>query len=347
MRDAQALNFVCGALMAYDSARGGSPYRGLDVERVFAAVELLGERTELEVTPFVASWHPAVDAWDRKSADMSFDRNLGAALLEGQGSAKRLIEDLVGSMTGPGTGQAYQSLAAEMIDQLRASVAPQYADLSYLKPLIKLGDAPRGITVATLNYDLTVELACQHSHVAVDTGIAHWIEHRRWRWQEKGVRLLKLHGSIDWCWERLPQERGDMPMFTVTHSTEPKSERRPPVLAFGTRNKLKPEGPFLSLLGEFEGQLQDSDHLIIVGYSFRDEHINEIVSRWTCEDKGHILTLVDPGVKENTNEQSFRGRLIRELNPRPRPHQDPLPQRVNVRTETAGKAFPRLHEGKS
>ena len=62
---AEPLNFVCGALMAYDSAGGASPYAGLDIERVFAAVQLLAERRTLEVTPFVAAWHPAVDAHDQ------------------------------------------------------------------------------------------------------------------------------------------------------------------------------------------------------------------------------------------------------------------------------------------
>src|SRR4051812_3365577 len=64
-QSAQALNFVCGALVAYDAAQGGNPYKGLDVEGVFAAIELLARRRDLEVTPFVAAWHPAVDEWDR------------------------------------------------------------------------------------------------------------------------------------------------------------------------------------------------------------------------------------------------------------------------------------------
>jgi hypothetical protein len=341
-RGAQALNFVCGALLAYDGARGESPYKGLDVERVFAAVELLGERTELEVTPFVASWHPAVDAWDRRSAGMSFDNNLAQALVQGRGSAERIIRDLVTSMTGSGTGQVYRNLAAEMIDRLRAIVAPQYENLSYLMPLVRLGNASGGLTVATLNYDLTVELACEQAHVAADTGIEHWIEHRRWRWAQGGVRLLKLHGSIDWCWKELANERGDMPMLTVVQSVEPESERRAPALVFGARNKLKPNGPFLSLLSEFEDRLRESGHLIVVGYSFRDDHINEIIRRWTREDKGHTITLIDPRAEEATHERGFRGRLIQQLNPRQIGQQEPLPQRVAVRAETAGEAFAQL-----
>lgn len=47
----QALNFVCGALVAYDATEGTSPYTGLDAERVFAVVRLLAEHRTLEVSP--------------------------------------------------------------------------------------------------------------------------------------------------------------------------------------------------------------------------------------------------------------------------------------------------------
>lgn len=58
--EADALHFVRASLLGYDAATGGSrPFGGLDVERVFAAVELLADRRTLEVTPFVAEWHPA------------------------------------------------------------------------------------------------------------------------------------------------------------------------------------------------------------------------------------------------------------------------------------------------
>src|SRR3954453_19164356 len=59
-RISEALHFVCGVLLADEGARGESPFAGLDVERVFAAVELLAERESLEAGPFVAAWHPGV-----------------------------------------------------------------------------------------------------------------------------------------------------------------------------------------------------------------------------------------------------------------------------------------------
>lgn len=56
-----ALNFAVGAMIAHDTARGANPYAGIDVERLFAAVQMLASRGDLETTPFVASWAPALD----------------------------------------------------------------------------------------------------------------------------------------------------------------------------------------------------------------------------------------------------------------------------------------------
>jgi hypothetical protein len=335
-----ALNFVCGALIAYDSARGKSVYTGLDVERVFAAIELLAERNELEVTPFVASWHPAVDAWDRVGPEPYFDENLAAALREPQrGESARLIERLIESKTRAGRGWNYSYLAKEMIVELREILTPPYDSLGYLKPLLNMARAGDGVTIATLNYDRTIESACKEASIPVDTGIGHWIESQKWSWATNGVRLLKLHGSIDWHWERSEYEVGEMPMRTVRQSfDEPMSEDDQPVLVFGLRNKLSPDGPFLSLLREFEDKLADCQHLIIVGYSFRDEHINEIVRRWTREDESRFITLVDP--KPPTSP--FGIELIQNLNPTTRDPDFERPPRVEVQSETAGAAFAQL-----
>jgi hypothetical protein len=339
---AQALNFVSGALVAYDSAEGKSPYEGLDIERVFAAVELLAERSKLEVTPFVASWHPAVDAWDRKRAPGNFDNQLQKEMIREHGRPKQVIERLIESMTGPGTGEVYEYLTKEMILHLRRLIAPPYTDLSYLAPLVKAASATSGLTIATLNYDVAIELTCKDTGVAVDTGIEHWIESGRWRWSDRGVRLLKLHGSIDWYWEWNRGENDELPLRVVAKSSEPESDEGEPVLAFGSRNKLKPEGPFLSLLSEFEDKLADSDHLIVVGYSFRDDHINEVIVRWTREDKERRISLIDPSPGDAPRSRGFREKMVWTLNRGAEHEGSEQLKRVDVRSETAAEAFAQM-----
>jgi hypothetical protein len=338
---AQALNFVCAALVLYESSSGASPYVGLDIERVFAAVELLRERRELEVSPFVSSWHPGVDAWDRPST-VGFNsefQQLISDMASGHGipDPQRLLERLIDSRTGSGTGETYKQLAAEMIVELRNLVASQPKDVSYLAPLVNLAQEGDGLTIATLNYDLAIEQAAEGQGVQADTGIAGWIKDRRWDWSEHGLRLLKLHGSIDWYWEN-QFEIGHLGRRTVAQASGA-SRSDAPVVVFGQRGKLRAEGPFLSLLGEFETCLVQSDRLIVIGYSFRDEHINEALRQWCGADPARTIVLVDPFLPEYEPGTTFRGELVSSLNPT---FPKDLPQRVELIKEPASEAVARL-----
>ena len=345
----QAINFICGALMAYDAAGGASPYMGLDVERVFTAVELLAERRELEVTPFVASWHQAVDAWDRPSAPSSVGRDISDALAKGLSGGSfyerdidRALQRFVDAKTATGTGETYRQLQRRMIHELRSLVATHPKEVAYLAPLVAAGRTSEGITVATVNYDLSIEHAGAREGVNVSTGIEQWDRERRLIWSD-GVRLLKLHGSIDWCWEPVKYEppKGQFPRRRLQKVDDPSDETRDPVVVFGQRGKLRSEGPFLSLLSEFEKQLSVTNRLIVVGFSFRDEHINEAIRHWLAEDYGRTIVLVDPNLPERPARDDFRaelaGRLIPFANAEPT-----FSPRLEVMEVKASEALPNL-----
>lgn len=342
-----ALHFVCGALIAYDAAEGESPYRGLDVERVFAAVELLAERHELEVTPFVAAWHPAVDGWDRQAASvpLGFDRNFQRAVTDdrrgGFNTPSRLIMSLIRNATSQSaTGFTYARLAGQMLNELRGLVATTRKQVDYLGPLVRCGRRRQGVTIASLNYDLSVELAAEVAGVRCTTGIERWITDGTWKWPTGGVRLLKLHGSIDWAWDRQEHVPGHLPRDVVTVSEEPTNEERRPVVVFGQRGKLRAAGPFLGLLGEFESHLAQADHLLVIGYSFRDDHVNEVIRRWTADDKTRMITAVDPFWPEDFSyeDDGFRAALTRHLIPNE--HSEPqFPARLRVVRQSSATAL--------
>lgn len=345
----EALNFVCGALVAYDAAAGASPYAGLDVERVFAAVGLLAERRTLEVSPFVSAWHPAVDAWDRPREPTFFGKDLKRALMSRFDSdIGRELKKFVDSLMGTRTGETYKQLADRMIAQLRTLVATTPKQVDYLVPLVTASRRPGGLTVATLNYDLSVEFACEAADVQCSTGIERWARDRRWHWPRDGVRLLKLHGSIDWAWDHQRPDRDSlaMPHKTVARVPNPQENRGQPVVIFGQRGKLSAEGPFLSLLAEFEKQLAAASELVVIGYSFRDDHINEAIRQWTTDDQTRTITIVDPALDPDRPERrhnGFREELLGSLNPpRYSPEQPPALGRVRIMTSTAAEALPQL-----
>jgi hypothetical protein len=338
-----ALHFVCGSLIAYDAAQGLSPFEGLDVERVFAAVELLAERRTLEVTPFVSAWHPAVDAWDEmsRSAPMSLGRDFKKALSspfdqELVQVITRLIDSRVTANAG---GETYAALARRMVGELRRLVAVSPKDVGYLTPLAQRGRRAGGLTVATLNYDLGVEQAAAQAGVPLSTGIGSWLENGRWGWPPNGIRLLKLHGSIDWVWDRHPYEDGELLRDVVRVIDDPEEEHEAPALVFGNRGKLQAKGPFLGLLAEFEDQLTASDQLIVIGYSFRDDHVNEVIRQWTSESKDNDLLVVDPYWPEAYDEAATP--FQRELESHLTDWRDPptFSPRLEVRRTTCSEAL--------
>lgn len=344
-----ALHFVCGALLAYDAASGKNPFTGLDVERVFAAVELLAERNVLEVTPFVASWHPAVDALDTTSTRIeNFDRELSHALAlpDSFNRAGGLIADLIDSRTGVNAnGRVYAELAEAMIRELRTLVATTPKQSDYLRPLVEAGRQAGGLTIATLNYDISIEGVAQATGLQWTTGIDEWMNQGRWLWPDEGVRLLKLHGSIDWVWGPVRHNPSMLPQRELAVTRRPQQEQRQPAVVFGQRGKLRAEGPFLGLLAEFETLLGKANHLIAVGYSFRDDHVNEVITRWVNERNDRKIIVIDPNWPENTlsfrMSNDFRSTLVNSLIPRE--HQPKAFQpRLEIRGEKCSEALVRL-----
>lgn len=50
----------------------------------------------------------------------------------------------------------------------------------------------------------------------------------------------------------------------------------------------------MDLLAAFRRELASTDELVVVGYSFRDEHINEYVKNWLAGSTDRTIVIVDP-----------------------------------------------------
>ncbi|MGC5223710.1 hypothetical protein ACPW96_14115 [Micromonospora sp. DT81.3] len=71
-----------------------------------------------------------------------------------------------------------------------------------------------------------------------------------------------------------------------------------PAMVFGANSKLRSDGPFLAMLVELDSLLAHTEWLTIVGYSFRDAHINRALTRWMNGDAAKRLSVIDPEVEE-------------------------------------------------
>ena len=309
---AQRFRYVCSVLAMWKARNGGSPFATLNIEEVFSAVELLAERRTLEVAPFVGHWLDGVDELDiglveRQKADALLHR-IGQYLTSGSKTASERMEIRQGfrddfersvrALTG-GDGLGYKELSYWMTRALvDALIIDDSGRVDYLAPLVRAATRRECRAVVTLNYDLSLEMAFDAAGILWETGIAPEGGFRISRFEEASrqrvgnlgepVPLVKLHGSISWT---IMMSNGLLTEFPWGGDLSTLS----PMLIFGQRQKLRHDGPFLDLLAEFRRALSDCSRVLIIGYSFRDKHVNHYLGEWFRENQESLLVVVSPG----------------------------------------------------
>ncbi len=205
--------------------------RGSTSNGVMSAIGLLGERDDLEISPFVYSWNPGVSEVKRPPRGILHHHRYIRGIK--RGVASRFESDLAEPLAdfirtvvdtgGDGSSfrQAYRRLQRSLVD-----VLARPGDVSYLDPLLDLANIQGSLYVGTLNYDLTMETRALQRGVPVDTGVERWIQSGEWNWPSVGIRLLKLHGPIDW--EGRTSRDGTLPQYILSTNV-------PQVLGGGTR----------------------------------------------------------------------------------------------------------------
>jgi NAD-dependent SIR2 family protein deacetylase len=285
-KETEVLNFVNEQLIADARKRYSGPSIDcVDIEALFNAILLLSERDKLEISPFVQSWHPELE--NIKDPDEIY-RHIMIWM-------KLMLRDL--------------------------TLIKDEERVGYLKPILNLVRQKNRLFIATLNYDYSIELLSRVNGIVWDTGIESWISKGVFDYPNDGIQLIKLHGSNYWLWsegvstydERLPHNRimvlpqfdDELPYTLLVYT---------PMVLFGHRNKLTAEGPFLDLLKQFDEQLQQSDLLTVIGYSFRDTHINFYISKYLNQYRGKIR-IVDPNFETSDVEYVRYLRELRENRP--------------------------------
>lgn len=316
---ADVISFVAGGLMFRAGMTGGDPFSGVDVEEVLNAISLLAERDQLEASPFIAAWHPRVDELDSEAAEARSEVSrvesaLSQLLGHVQENARqdrhfwahqprtndfaRAFKDAVWAIArGRSRGAIFRATEEAMISALRKIVWVDVPDrVAYLAPLFRVSSNGR-LCIATLNYDNTIELAAKSSDVHISSGIEAWSQHGTFDSGNDAIFLLKLHGSIDWVIREQPVSP-ERPMLrhTVARSTSKEMEGgwSRPAIVFGGRGKLTTDGPFLDLLRAFAEEVRRATALVVIGYSFRDPHVNEYIARWINDGADRRIVVVDP-----------------------------------------------------
>lgn len=347
-----ALDFAHLAIVHHNAGAnrgtpGIDPAVTVDVERLFSAVTLLSERADHEATPFVDMWDPHIDQFGRPGPH-PFDvdrylRETAAALNRDLAQPRRPLRvqltslsmaftQAVRSITGGDIANVYPSVLRAMIEALPAVLAITQ-DLAYLDPIFDLARRQGSLSVTTLNYDRTIELRGGQLQVEVATGLTDGSVAGQLDWPSDGLRLLKLHGSVDWRLVDRGLGMGYMPELVVS-ADDTASPGGQLAVVLGERGKLRAEGPFLHLFRRFEDDLAGVQELVVVGYSFRDDHVNELVRRWINDDATRRLVIVDPGlvvVPAYYAAPTFATQLFQRCGPNsPNPRVSLIPEEAKV-----------------
>lgn len=189
-----------------------------------------------------------------------------------------------------------------------SATAPTRA-LARLADLCESGVA---LDIFSLNYDLCIEKSLTDSGRAFLNGFS---ADAGWNPDEllsssAPIRLFKLHGSLDWIEDEL-YGLCSIEYPVHSHRKDLKTEGSRPLLIFGTVHKLSPREPFLTLAYHFARGTLDAPVLVIIGYSFGDRHVNEIIRQAMKKNRRLRVVVVSPKAKLLINQQDFLARQPR------------------------------------
>ncbi|MGC8202498.1 SIR2 family protein [Aliiroseovarius sp. PTFE2010] len=176
--------------------------------------------------------------------------------------------------------------------------------------------------VFTTNYDLFNERAMDRSGIPYSNGFSGTVERRfnpatyrlalaeqlditsrRWAAVDGFVHFCKLHGSVNWTEE-------DTGLFPIRESHAPLDPSKDRVMIYPTPSKQTASfgSPYADMFREFQRQVvQDQSVLMILGYSFGDEHVNNIIFQGLTLPGFRVIALMDPETNDITRELAALG----------------------------------------
>jgi hypothetical protein len=254
----EVLRFLCGGIRFQRGVNNQDPDLQLNIEEIANAALRLKNRMSNPVAAYVSGWH--------------------TRLTELEAKHPKLLDFFIDAI--------YEQLSLWL-------ATPEAAKIDFLSRLCEFA-GPYTVSFFTLNYDLLVEAALTSRNAEFVNGM----DSKRAEWSpelfanDEVIRLFKLHGSLDWV---------DHELFGICSMEFPRHGRaeefegdQTPLIIFGTDQKLTSKEPFLSLLYYFSSEIKKSDIVIIIGYSFGDSHLNDILLQRLKENLRLKLLIVHP-----------------------------------------------------
>lgn len=186
-----------------------------------------------------------------------------------------------------------------------------------LKPLVELlqstNDEEYHINLFGLNYDLVFEKVFNKaSEFPVNTGFNSdgiWSEDA-FNTDEAKINYSKIHGSMDWFLSE--DDTHALKDHAIAFNPMNPEELKPHII-LGFEYKLFSVDPFFTLLQQFIKKLKASKLLVVIGYSFFDNYLNNIIIRHLNSNENCRLLIVDPRWSGTEDPEGEFLRYLRQL----------------------------------
>lgn len=193
-------------------------------------------------------------------------------------------------------------LKDELKDFIRTAGIVKSSGIRYLEPLLGFIAQQRPLDIFSLNYDICLEQFCNaYKKQYVDGFDVGW-NPKLFERQDVDIRLYKMHGSITW-YSTDTSDYVKIPIKSDKAQTELITGEKAEALILYPMRKWEYAEPLLELLIELKKKLETAKFVIVVGYSFRDDHIRRIFWDAARKNRNLILILVDPNAHRVYNER--------------------------------------------
>ena len=273
--------------------RDDAKFRVLERHIIFKDIEDVYTRIEELSNHFIQLY--MVERDDRWSTELNYDEELKLdseieklrnPVIEWQDKFKKKIQNYLTKHLDPKT-----------------HTVKAYKDL-----LEKLHKADADLKIITTNYDLLLDKAldCDLNDGFVPDGSTIKVWKNRWENHPSKPMLVQLHGAINWL-NDMPNNRKNRGIKKV-----PWIPSEPMMLPLTLKDKDYSRDPYRGMFAKFEQIIADVDLCVVVGYTFRDRKILDVM-RERLRSNLHVL-LLDPKAKSvvKTFENTAKHVLVAE-----------------------------------
>jgi len=156
------------------------------------------------------------------------------------------------------------------------------------------------INFFTLNYDLIFEKVFNSPEAKpLNNGFSNNVwDTTSFDVEQTKINLYKIHGSLDWYSE--DDTTHSLADYEIAFNALQPDERKPHLI-LGYDTKLFSVDPFFTLLQKFIEKLGKANLVVIIGYSFFEAYLNNLLIKFLNSSENKKLFIVDPFFSKQEN----------------------------------------------